>query len=93
MNRHQKHPAIREIGVLQKDGKLVAVVVPAHAGGENGEGGGKKGEAAIRKALDEEGRRTDISGLDLEAALLLQKAAVGQRPSRWIEPGMFRCRS
>jgi long-chain acyl-CoA synthetase len=51
---YQKHPMIREIGVLQKDGKLVAVVVPSHAGAQ---GGNKNSEAAIRKALDEQGRR------------------------------------
>ncbi len=48
---YQKHPAIREIGVLQKDGKLVALVVA-----KSHESTTEKG-AAIKKALDEQGRR------------------------------------
>jgi long-chain acyl-CoA synthetase len=51
---YRKHPAIREIGILQKDGRLVALVVPARAGSE---GKGKADDAAIRQALDAQGRR------------------------------------
>lgn len=51
---YQAHSAIREIGILQKDGRLVAVVVPARPGSE---GKGRADEAAIRGALDEQGRK------------------------------------
>ena len=39
--------AIREIGVLEKKGKLVALVVPKHAGG-----GGDDAKDAVRKAIE-----------------------------------------
>jgi long-chain acyl-CoA synthetase len=51
---YRRHPAIREIGILQKDGRLVALVVPAGTGSE---GKGKADDAAVRKALDAQGRR------------------------------------
>lgn len=50
---YQAHPAIREIGILQKDGRLAALVLPARM---NSEADGKVEDAAIRQALDEQGR-------------------------------------
>ncbi len=47
---YQKNAAIKEIGILQKEGKLVAIVVPAHADS------GKSQEAAIGRAIEEAGR-------------------------------------
>lgn len=51
---YQSHPAIREVGILQKDRRLVAIVVPARAASKTNH---KENSAAVRKALDEKGRR------------------------------------
>jgi long-chain acyl-CoA synthetase len=53
---YQAHPAIREIGILQKKdpSQLVAVIVPADRGGDRE---GDDLDKTVRQALDEQGRR------------------------------------
>jgi long-chain acyl-CoA synthetase len=51
---YQQHPALREVGVFQKDGKLVAVIVPSTkaSGGEQGDL-----ERTIRAAVEEQAKK------------------------------------
>lgn len=48
---YQQHPALREVGVFQKDGRLVAVIVP-------GSGSAREdGDQAIRAAIEEQSKK------------------------------------
>ncbi|MDN5869400.1 MAG: AMP-binding protein [Nitrococcus sp.] len=48
--RYARHPAIRELGVLQREGALVGLAVPSR------EAAGEDAEARVREAADEVGR-------------------------------------
>jgi long-chain acyl-CoA synthetase len=50
---YQGSPAIREAGVLERGGKLVAVILPDRASSGQQEDPGRAGEDAVRKALEE----------------------------------------
>jgi long-chain acyl-CoA synthetase len=51
---YQASPAIREAGVLERDGKLVAVILPDRASSEQQEQPERAAEAAVHKALEEQ---------------------------------------
>jgi long-chain acyl-CoA synthetase len=52
---YQEHPALREVGVLQKDGRLVAVIVPGSSAGRGDQDG--ELDRAIRAAIDEQSKK------------------------------------
>jgi long-chain acyl-CoA synthetase len=51
---YQEHPALREVGVLQRDGKLVAVIVPNTHAQQGAEG---DLDRAIRTAIEEQSKK------------------------------------
>ena len=78
---YEAHPVIREIGVLQKDGRLVAVIVPDPGEVRQREGGGV--EEAIREAVQEKAKR-------LPSYQRLSDHAITREPLEYTQLGKLR---
>src|SRR5918994_443377 len=78
---YEAHPVIREIGVLQKDGRLVAVIVPDP--GEVRQRVDGDVEEAIREAVQEEAKR-------LPSYQRLSDYAITREPLEYTQLGKLR---
>jgi long-chain acyl-CoA synthetase len=78
---YEAHPVIREIGVLQKDGRLVAVIVPDPGEVRQREDGDV--EEAIREAVQEKAKR-------LPSYQRLSDHAITREPLEYTQLGKLR---
>src|ERR687894_260257 len=78
---YEAHPVIREIGVLQRDGRLVAVIVPDPGEVRQREEGDV--EEAIREAVQEEAKR-------LPSYQRLSDYAINREPLEYTQLGKLR---
>ena len=78
---YEAHPVIREIGVLQRDGRLVAVIVPDPGDVRQREEGDV--EEAIREAVQEEAKR-------LPSYQRLSDYAITREPLEYTQLGKLR---
>ncbi len=60
-SRYAAHPAVREIGILQDEGRLAALVVPGRAGGDDPEGRVRAALAEVSRALPSYQRLADFA--------------------------------